>query len=252
MRRSFIALAGLSTVAIVILVALTTRSGIDAASGAIPKFIDNLAVSRANWLSYHDKREFDNTWCGIRLLQHPNDLLIYENLVTECMPEVIIETGTYRGGLSLYLASLLDRWGKPGVVVTIDIDSALWEETRSKATVKKEILERIKFIQGSSTDEGTFNTVADIAGRQRRVMVILDSDHRAAHVLAELELYSDLVSPNSYLIVNDTVLTLEDNESGPSSAVIEFLRKNRNFVVSRMGERYSISCMPSGILRKIK
>jgi len=44
------------------------------------------------------QREYLQKWFGAPLLQYPNDLLTYQTMIWAQRPEVIIETGTYRGG----------------------------------------------------------------------------------------------------------------------------------------------------------
>ena len=48
--------------------------------------------------------------------------------------------------------------------------------------------------------------VRQVCARHERVLVILDSNHTADHVAAELSLYGDFVSVGSYLIVMDTFI----------------------------------------------
>lgn len=56
-------------------------------------------------------------------------------------------------------------------------------------------------------------------------MVILDSDQSTDHVRSELRAYAPLVSPECYLIVEDTIIGNEivKDASGPRPAVEEFL-----------------------------
>jgi cephalosporin hydroxylase len=93
-------------------------------------------------------------------------------------------------------------------------------------------------------------------------MVILDSNHTHAHVKAELEIYSPLVSVGSYLVVFDTFI--EDMPPGlypdrpwnvgdnPKTAVFEFLAENDNFVIDKNVEnKLLMTSAPSGYLKRI-
>ena len=88
-------------------------------------------------------------------------------------------------------------------------------------------------------------------------MVILDSDHTRNHVLKELELYSELVSKGSYLIVEDSNINGHPVYSGfgqgpgPWEAVLEFLPKHPEFEIDRTKEKFLMSFNPNGFLKKI-
>src|SRR3954469_4333597 len=72
---------------------------------------------------YYESRErtWGNTfWLGHRVLKCPLDLWIYQEILYEVRPALIIETGTYLGGSALFLASICDLLG--GEVVTVDAD----------------------------------------------------------------------------------------------------------------------------------
>ena len=61
-------------------------------------------------------------------------------------------------------------------------------------------------------------------------MVDLDADHRAHHVLEELQVYSPLVSPGCYLVVEDGFLggrpVRPDAVPGPSEALEAWLAED--------------------------
>jgi cephalosporin hydroxylase len=190
------------------------------------------------------RRTIDLSWFGYQTLKCPLDLWIYQEIIVETQPELIIECGTNAGGSALYLASICDLAGA-GQVISIDI------EARSDRPKHK----RIQFITGSSTDPGVVATLRNKAAG-RRTLVILDSDHSKAHVLAELRAYSDMVPIGCYLIVEDTNVNghpaFPSFGPGPMEALREFLASTDAFQVDRDRERLMMTLNPSGYLKRIR
>ena len=58
-------------------------------------------------------------WQGVQTAKCPLDLWIFQEIITETEPDLIIETGTHQGGSALFLASICDLLGK-GEILTID------------------------------------------------------------------------------------------------------------------------------------
>jgi len=186
----------------------------------------------------------ESKWLGTRILKNPLDLFVYQEIIFEVKPDVIIETGTAFGGSALYFSSILDLIGK-GKIVTVDINKPMPLRHR-----------RIIFIQGSSVDLDIFNQIKKLIGKDEKVLVILDSDHRRRHVLSELRMYSKLVSRGSYLIVEDTNLNgnpvRDDFGPGPNEALVEFLRENKSFVPDKKREKFLVTHNPGGFLKKVR
>ena len=199
---------------------------------------------------YFDARAFNMTWrntfwLGHPILKCPLDLWIYQEIITELRPAVIVETGTAFGGSALYLASICDIVGQ-GKIVTIDIE-------RHDGCPEHP---RITYLTGSSTSDEMFARVQTEIQGCESILVILDSDHRKEHVLAELRRYGPIVSPDSYLIVEDTNLNGHpvdpDFGPGPAEALEEFLRETPSFRVDRSKEKLYLSFNPGGYLKKIR
>jgi cephalosporin hydroxylase len=114
---------------------------------------------------------------------------------------------------------------------------------------------RITYLQGSSTAPDVFDRVKAMAASAQRTLVILDSDHSRDHVLAEMNLYADLVSPGSYMIVEDTNVNghpvLPEFGPGPMEALDDFLSERSDFVIDRSKEKLLITFNPRGYLRKV-
>ena len=155
----------------------------------------------------------------------------------------MIETGTADGGSAPYLASLMELVGT-GEIVSIDIES---REMRPKHS-------RIRYLLGSSTDSAILAEVGEIAAEAKTVLAILDSDHSRDHVLDELRAYGPLVTPGSYLIVEDTNVNghpvRRDHGPGPMEAVDEFLRSGQPFEIDESREKFFLTFNPRGYLRR--
>ena len=60
------------------------------------------------------------TYRGIKTIKCPFDYVIYQMMIFDLKPDLIIEVGTNHGGSALYMADMLDLIGK-GEIHTIDI-----------------------------------------------------------------------------------------------------------------------------------
>ena len=186
------------------------------------------------------------SWMGHEMLKCPLDLWVYQELIVASRPDVILETGTYRGGSALFLADICDLVGH-GDVVTIDVDAS-HEAGRPRHP-------RITYLIGSSTAPDILARTERILGGRTNVMVVLDSDHRRDHVLEELRSYCQFVPVGGYLIVEDTNVnghpTYPDFGPGPWEAVDAFLAENDRFTADRTRERFILTMNPRGFLRRV-
>jgi cephalosporin hydroxylase len=206
---------------------------------------ENETVDTFHRLYYENfDRTWNNTyWMGVPTQKCPLDLWIYQEIIFEQRPNVIIETGTCQGGSALYLASICDLI-KTGRIFTVDIDSA---PDRPKH-------KRVRYLLGSSTDGAIIDRIRREIGSRDRVLVILDSDHSKEHVLNELHAYAPLVTPESYLIVEDTNVNghpvVPEFGPGPMEAVDEFLSQNSDFEVDTSREKFFMGFNRGGWLRR--
>lgn len=183
-------------------------------------------------------------WQGVQTAKCPLDLWIFQEILTETRPDLIIEAGTHQGGSALFLASICDLLGH-GEVLTIDV---VEQPGRPQH-------QRITYLLGSSTDPEVVAEATRRAAAAERVMVILDSDHSEAHVFDELSHLGPLVTPGCYLIVEDTIANghpvLPDFGPGPAEATARYLALEPSFfVVDRSREKFQLTFNPGGYLRR--
>ena len=182
---------------------------------------------------------------GVSALRNPLDAWVYQEIIGEVRPEAIVELGNAWGGGTLFLCHMLDLIGSEGIVAAVDHSH--------EAFVAEH--ERIKKITGDTRDARVIDEVTGLCD-QRRTMVIHDASHDAEVVLEDLGNYSPLVSPGSYLIVEDGIGELIPARSGgrktpgPLTAADEFLAEHPEFERDEGRERFVATYNPGGFLRR--
>lgn len=163
------------------------------------------------------------TYRGVRYIKDPFDYILYQMILMEVRPDLVIEVGTNRGGGALYLADLMDKIGH-GTVHTIDIvnDHDPLVETNP----------RVKFFY-----EGWEKYDVNSAKGFNKVLVIDDGSHMYESTVGSLNKFGPLVSAGSYLIVEDGIVTPKKQayafHGGPLKAIREFLKGHPNFIIDR-------------------
>jgi len=195
--------------------------------------------------------QFD--WMGVPIIQMPGDLVMFQEIVWKTRPDLIIETGVARGGSLIFWASMQKLCGIDGKVLGVDIDI---RDHAKRAISGSQFSKQIELLQGSSTNLDVFKKVEQFASPFKKIMIALDSNHTHDHVLEELKLYADLVSPGCMLLVLDTViddLEVDPNRpwgpgASPKSAVIEYMKSRPNIFenLSSLERRSVLSVAPNG------
>jgi cephalosporin hydroxylase len=195
-------------------------------------------------LLYHTNNYGNVSWLGVPVWQSVLDLWTLQETIAEVKPALVIECGTYKGGSSYFFAHLFDLLNH-GRVVTVDIEK---QHDLSHP--------RVTYLIGDCASPEIVGQVRAIAADTGGpIFVVLDSDHSQAHVLREMEAYAPLVTPGSYLHVQDGVIDilpmLERDRPGPLRAIEAFLPNHPEFDVDHARtEKFLITQHPKGWLRR--
>lgn len=216
-------------------------------------------AASSDWrqLSVDNKYSYQFDWLGVPIIQMPEDLIIFQEIVYKTQPDLIIETGVARGGSIIFWASIQKLCGITGKVLGVDID--IRQHARS-AINESNFKDEIDLIEGSSIEDKVVDQVKKIVSQHKRIMVVLDSNHTHEHVLSELEIYSKFVTKDCFLLVLDTViddLKVDPTRpwgpgSSPKSAVKEFMLKTSGDFINEQSyeNRALLSVAPYGYWRK--
>ena len=215
------------------------------------EYAKRYGMTLADWMiRHHEEIVFDQvTWMGVKAYKNPLDCWIYQEIVHEVRPEVIVELGSHAGGSTLFLCHLLDSLGA-GTVVSVDLD-------RTAFTVKHPRLVEVTGDCGGPEVREQIGALCE----DRRTLIIHDADHTRDAVLRDLRLYADLVTVGSYFIVEDGVVDVFDpsatarlgwHRQGPMVATRLFLDEDDRFEVDPSRERYLITYNPRGFLRRVR
>lgn len=164
---------------------------------------------------------------NVTCLKNPCDLAVYQMIIWEVRPTIILEIGACRGGSALYFGDLLRAMGGERHVYTFDITDEVAPETFDHPNVTF-------FTGGWQVFDPSIIKPTD------RVLIIEDSSHTYENTLQVLRHFAPYVTPNSYLIVEDT--RAGENRphlnGGPLPAVHEFLAENQAFAVDARWENF--------------
>ena len=192
-----------------------------------------------------DRIRQKTSYFGIKTLKSPIDFWVYQEIIFETKPDLIIEIGNFCGGSTLALAHLFDRIGH-GRVIGIDI-----LHNRVPLLVRQH--PRIALIEGDAC--ASFGQVEALIDGAENIMIIEDSSHTFENTLKVLETYSKLVKPGGYFIVEDGIchhgLDLGP-DPGPYEAIDAFVAGNPDFEIDRGRESFLITWNPKGYLRRIR
>lgn len=221
-------------------------------------------LSRA-WLrsGWDTKYVYSFTWMGRPIIQLPEDMVRIQEVIYRVRPDVLIETGVAHGGSLVFYASLFKAMGR-GRVIGVDIEI---RPHNRKAIESHELFPLVELIEGDSIDPGIVARVKASVRPKDRVMVVLDSRHTKAHVLAELKAYSSLVSPGSYIVATDGIMgelvgaprsTADWGWNNPKEAAAEFVRETAGFALEEPAFQFNegvicerVTYWPGAFVRRV-
>jgi len=154
------------------------------------------------------------SFLGVHFLQNPNDAITIVEILHDQDIDLVIETGTYRGGAALFFASVMYQYRynasqnviRPFKIITMDISP----EAKTYIDRYPLLASYITFIPYASVSETAKSivnrTFAEL--KPTNVFISLDGDHYAKAVYEELVYYQNYVPYiGNYILVQDTRLS---------------------------------------------
>ncbi len=187
------------------------------------------------------------TYRGVQAIRCPFDYVMYQMIIEEVKPDLIIEIGTNNGGSAIYFSDLMDIYKiDGGEIHSIDI--------HDNAAKNVADFDRVKLFT-----DGWEAYDLNLTKKFERILVIEDAAHTYECTIGAMEKFADLVTPGSYMIVEDGIVNELSREKefhgGPLKAIREFLPKHKEFIVDEkwcnmFGHNATFNV--NGYLKKIK
>ena len=190
---------------------------------------------------------FRTSYRGIPIQKFPFDYVIYQMIMNEIKPDLIIEIGTCYGGSALYFADLMDALNiVGGEIHTIDIiDLETRKNTFNGNFPNLSTNENYPTIIHSNPrikqfTNGFMDYDLDNTKGFKTILVIDDGSHIQEEVLESLNKFKDIVSVGSYFIIEDSNIldltflspeVLQPMNGGPLNAIATFLNSSNNFTI---------------------
>ena len=203
-------------------------------------------------VGWNQKYQYTFSWMGRPVIQLPEDMLRMQEVIFSTQPDVIIETGVAHGGSLIFYSSLCKAM-EQGRVIGIDIEI---RPHNRQAIEAHPLNDRITLIEGSSTAPDIVAQVKALVQPGEKVLVILDSNHSYAHVMAELQAYACMVTPGSYIVSTDGIMgDLADVPRGapgwvtdnPTCAARDFAAQHPEFQIEQPGWPFNESELDQNI-----
>ncbi len=205
-----------------------------------------------------DKLNYSYTheWLGEPILQTPDDILTQQEIIYKTKPDVIIETGVCWGG-SILFYNMMSKIIPIKKIIGIDV----YIPNELKKRIKKKCGNKLLLFEEDSTSSDIIKKIKNITKGYKSFFIHLDSNHTYEHVLKELNLYSQFLKKNNYIIADDTIVNEIPNQihrprpwnkkNNPKIAVNEFLKKNKKFQLDlNFNYNHIISSCPGGYIFK--
>jgi cephalosporin hydroxylase len=182
-------------------------------------------------------------YMGRKVLKSPFDWIVTQDILFETKPEVIIEIGSFDGGMALWMAHFLDSMGSDAQIIGVDITE------RPTAAQHP----RLHWVIGDALSPEVVGQVEKLCAGKRG-MVIEDSDHKYHITKGLLDAYQKFVAPGCYFLVEDTFVEFMNIPPfpGPLGAVKEFAEAHKDqYVIDRSREKYILTYNPMGYLLRL-
>ena len=147
---------------------------------------------------------------------------LFDNLVAEYKPDIIIEVGTWKGASAINMAQLMKQQGIDGVVICVDtwLGSLVHRsnaETRNSLHLKNGYPSIYFEFLSNVVAAGLTNNILPIPQTSTNAylwlkensvqapLIYIDADHEAVNVYSDISNYWELVSPGGGLFGDDFV-----------------------------------------------
>jgi len=222
--------------------AMRDPTNVTAAPVPIPDEL-KLAAVEAVW----DHRAWQEaTWLGHPVNRYPADLHVYQELLAEVRPNLVVLAGDDAGlgGRALFVASVCDQLGQGRVI-------AIGQREESGRPSHP----RLTHLAGAPGTPAVAAEVAAMAPGPAGALVILGLGE-VNQLVTAFDRYAPLVPVGGYVVVENTVVNgrpaAPEFGPGPHEAVVAILARHDDFAPDPLGERYTLTFNRGGYLKRVR